>query len=64
MRVKFYDAVLKTLGCKRIFEFPGAVAYGNQVPEFWVQTPIDGKPAAVGNGTHFGFNAASQKQVQ
>lgn len=61
---RFYDSVLATLGCKRIMEHPGAVAYGKQFPEFWVQTPIDGKPAVVGNGTHFGFIAGSKEAVQ
>lgn len=59
----FYDAVLKTLGAKRIMDFPGAVAYGKELPEFWVQTPIDGKAASVGNGTHFGFLATSKEMV-
>lgn len=59
----FYDAVLPTLGCTRIMEHPGAVAYGREFPEFWVQTPIDGRPASVGNGTHFGFIAASKEAV-
>lgn len=59
----FYDKVLATLGCRRIEEFPGAVAYGKRFPEFWVQTPIDGRPAAVGNGTHIGFIAATRDQV-
>ena len=35
--VAFYDAVLGTLGCKRVLDFPNAVAYGKQFPEFWVQ---------------------------
>jgi len=61
---RFYDKVLATLGCKRIMEHPGAVAYGRQFPEFWVQTPIDSKPAQVGNGTHFGFVADRKEQVQ
>jgi catechol 2,3-dioxygenase-like lactoylglutathione lyase family enzyme len=61
---KFYDRVLPTLGCKRIMEHPGAVAYGKLFPEFWVQTPLDGKPAIIGNGTHFGFVAASAQAVQ
>ena len=39
--VTFYNKVLPTLGCKKIEEFPGAIAYGKQFPEFWVQTPID-----------------------
>lgn len=60
---QFYDALLATLGCRRIMEHPGAVAYGRVYPEFWVQLPIDGKPASVGNGTHFGFFAASKAEV-
>ncbi len=42
---------------------PGATAYGKRYPEFWVQTPIDGKPATLGNGTHIGFMAGDQAQV-
>ena len=61
--VKFYDRVLATLGAKRVMEHPGAVAYGKLYPEFWVQTPIDGQPANVGNGTHFGFVAANKQAV-
>jgi catechol 2,3-dioxygenase-like lactoylglutathione lyase family enzyme len=61
--VAFYDKVLPTLGCKRIMEHPGAVAYGKQFPEFWVQTPIDGNPASVGNGTHIGFIAPTKEAV-
>jgi catechol 2,3-dioxygenase-like lactoylglutathione lyase family enzyme len=61
--VAFYDAVLPTLGCKRMMEHPGAVAYGKIYPEFWVQTPIDGQPASVGNGTHIGFSAPTKASV-
>lgn len=59
----FYDAVLPTLGCRRVMEHPGAVAYGKAFPEFWVQTPADDAPAGVGNGTHVGFIAASRAAV-
>jgi catechol 2,3-dioxygenase-like lactoylglutathione lyase family enzyme len=55
--LQFYDRVLPTLGCKRIMQHPGAAAYGKLYPEFWVQTPIDGNPAWLGNGTHVGFLA-------
>jgi catechol 2,3-dioxygenase-like lactoylglutathione lyase family enzyme len=61
--VKFYDRVLSTVGARRVMQHPGAVAYGKQLPEFWVHTPLDGKPAQVGNGTHFGFSAASKQVV-
>ncbi|MGG6295916.1 VOC family protein [Leptolyngbya sp. AN02str] len=61
--VAFYDRVLPTLGCKRMMEHPGAVAYGKQYPEFWVQTPFDGQTATVGNGTHIAFMAATKEEV-
>ena len=61
--VAFYDRVLPTLGCSRLHEYPGAIAYGKQFPEFWVQTPIDGEPASAGNGTHVGFIAPSRQAV-
>jgi catechol 2,3-dioxygenase-like lactoylglutathione lyase family enzyme len=59
----FYDAVLGALGIGRVMEHPDAVAYGRVYPEFWVQTPIDGRPSSVGNGTHFAFGASSREQV-
>jgi catechol 2,3-dioxygenase-like lactoylglutathione lyase family enzyme len=59
----FYDKALAALGCRRILEHPGAVAYGKLYPEFWVQTPIDGKPASIGNGTHIGFAAPAKEAV-
>ncbi|MEB3360197.1 MAG: VOC family protein [Synechococcales bacterium] len=60
----FYDRVLATLGCRRMMEHPGAIAYGKRYPEFWIGTPIDGQPAAVGNGTHVGFIAPTKEAVQ
>ena len=59
----FYDAVLATLEIVVVMEHPGAVAYGRQFPEFWLQVPHDGKPASVGNGFHLGFIASSKQQV-
>lgn len=59
----FYDAVLATLQIGVVMEHPGAVAYGREFPEFWVQLPHDGGTAAVGNGSHFGFLATSREQV-
>lgn len=60
----FYDAVLATIGARRVLEHPGAVAYGKQFPEFWVQTPFDEAPAGTANGVHFGFMAPSREAVQ
>jgi hypothetical protein len=57
----FYDKVLAVLGCRRIMEHPGAVAWGRMFPEFWIQTPYDGGKATVGNGVHVGFIAGSRE---
>lgn len=62
--VEFYDKVLPTLGCQRMMEHSGAVAYGKQFPEFWIHIPIDGQSATVGNGTHFGFLAPTKASVR
>lgn len=61
--VVFYDRVLATLGCRRVVEHPGAVAYGREYPEFWIQRPYNGAPASVGNGTHIGFFAPDRDAV-
>jgi len=61
--VEFYDAVLPVLGCKKLMEYSFGVAYGKQFPEFWVQSPIDGTRASVGNGTHICFLAESKEAV-
>ncbi len=61
--IAFYDKVLPTLGCRKIMEHPGAAGYGRAFPEFWVQTPIDGRPATVGNGSHVGFIADTREAV-
>lgn len=62
--VAFYDAVLGAIGCQRIdMGHKGATAWGKAFPEFWVQTPIDGEKATIGNGTHFGFMVNSKDEV-
>jgi catechol 2,3-dioxygenase-like lactoylglutathione lyase family enzyme len=61
--VDFYDKVMQTLGCRQLMAHPGAVAYGRGFPEFWLQTPYDGKPATVGNGVHIGFIANTKEEV-
>jgi len=64
--VKFYDAVLATVGASRILDFSefNAVAYGKKFPEFWVGAPHDGGNAQAGNGTHFAFIVSSKEAVQ
>ena len=61
---KFYDAVLGSLGYKRLMEFlPYALAYGEKRPEFWIQLPHNQRPMSVGNGVHLGFIARTKDQV-
>ncbi len=62
--VAFYDAVLGSMGIRKIMEFDTAVAYGRAYPEFWVHPPANGAPASVGNGSHFAFGARSKDEVQ
>ncbi|MEM7508203.1 MAG: VOC family protein [Pseudomonadota bacterium] len=62
--VAFYDAVLATIGAKRLIEHPDTVAYGRVYPEFWIGVPLDDEPASVGNGTHVSFWASSQEEVR
>lgn len=61
----FYDAVLATVGAKRLFEHEDAIAYGKVFPEFWVHTvPFDGGKAETANGVHFAFFASSEEMVK
>ena len=59
----FYDKVFSALGIACLEEYPGIVGYGRQLPEFWIHTPLDGKVASVGNGTHVAFFARSKEEV-
>ena len=61
--VAFYDTVLPVLGCRRVMEHPGAVAWGKAFPEFWLHEPIDGARATNANGMHVGFIASSREAV-
>jgi catechol 2,3-dioxygenase-like lactoylglutathione lyase family enzyme len=63
---KFYDAVLKALGYKRVADYsPHTIAYGESKdrPEFWIGHPHDQGIPSAGNGTHFGFVAKSKGAV-
>ena len=60
----FYDAVLPALGIGLVMEVEEGRAYGRAYSEFWVQRPLDGAPASVGNGAHVSFFATSKAQVE
>ncbi|MBI1251251.1 MAG: VOC family protein [Alphaproteobacteria bacterium] len=66
----FYDAVLAPLGMQPVYpvEINGqlvGVGYGDtpDKPTFWIQFPINGQPASMGNGVHIAFTAATREAV-
>lgn len=65
----FYDAALAPLGITPIFpvEIGGqlvGVGYGEgEKPTFWIQLPINGQPATLGNGVHIAFLAPTRACV-
>jgi len=64
----FYDAVLAPLGMTPVMpvEINGqlvGVGYGEKSPSFWIQLPINGQAASMGNGVHIAFTAATREAV-
>lgn len=61
---KFYDAVLATLGIKRVMNFGDkASLWGKGAPEFMVTKPGNGEAACHANGGTIGFAAPSRAAV-
>jgi len=66
--VAFYDAVLGVLGYERTWIAEAGAGYGARdelgIDTFWLNKPIDGRPANVGNGTNVAFVASSRESVR
>src|SRR5215813_6784456 len=66
---RFYDAVLAPLGMDPVFPVAingrlVAVGYGiGDKATFWIQFPVNGQPASMGNGVHIAFNAKTRAAV-
>jgi catechol 2,3-dioxygenase-like lactoylglutathione lyase family enzyme len=61
---KFYDAVLATLGSKRLMNFDDAASlWGKDAPEFMVTKPANGLSATWANGGTIGFAAPTRAAV-
>jgi catechol 2,3-dioxygenase-like lactoylglutathione lyase family enzyme len=58
----FYDAVLATLGGKRIMDFGPVVGYGTGRPTFWIGPVAAGQPAET-RESHIAFTAADRASV-
>ena len=56
----FYDAVFFAIGVRRLHESPHAIAYGVNLPSFWIVTR--GRLPAPGYG-HLAFRAAGRVAV-
>lgn len=57
---RFYDALF---GKPARTDDKGRMSYGRRGAVFMVSTPIDGRPATVGNGSTIGFNFDSPAEV-
>ncbi len=68
---RFYSAFLPALGYE-LEEIHGDLSYALRkqpdqpfaLPEFYVKSPFDGRPASAGNGSMIAFEARNQKQVR
>ena len=60
----FYDAVMATIGARRIMEHGAGIGYGRTFPEFWANLPRESRGAvASGAGAHICFNASDPDAV-
>ncbi len=60
----FYDAILNVFEYKPgVFDEKGRCFYFTKTGIFAISTPIDGKPAAKGNGSTIGFAAKTKEDV-
>ena len=61
----FYDELLKPLGLVCHMSFPNGAGYGlaGGRPQLWIVSPIDERPASVGNGITVGLDAPNRAAV-
>jgi catechol 2,3-dioxygenase-like lactoylglutathione lyase family enzyme len=60
----FYDPIMALLGFRRLKNYSMSADYGVGEIQFSVETPVDGKPASVGNGVHICFQALDRGMVR
>jgi catechol 2,3-dioxygenase-like lactoylglutathione lyase family enzyme len=65
--VSFYDQILAVLGHERRWKGDSGAGYGKGdergIDTFWVNKPLNGELATVGNGTNVCFVAPTRKAV-
>jgi catechol 2,3-dioxygenase-like lactoylglutathione lyase family enzyme len=57
---RFYDAIFRALGARRMLDSPHAIAYGVNDPELWIV--VRGRPPAAGYG-HVALRASGKAAV-
>lgn len=60
---RFYDAVLATLGLRKLEERPATVAFGKSYSEFWINHRPEMTPLPAGHGTHIALRARDRARV-
>jgi catechol 2,3-dioxygenase-like lactoylglutathione lyase family enzyme len=60
---RFYDAALKPIGYKRLYDSAEALGYGAQNPEFWVMQGDQPATEDAMAGLHFCLDAESRSAV-
>ncbi len=60
---RFYDAVLPIVGILPMKHTETGADYGSGQILFSIETPVDGNPATVGNGSHVAFAAGDRAMV-
>lgn len=60
---RFYEAVLPIVGLTLMADSDRALDYGSGHFQFSVETPVDGQPATVGNGSHVAFGVEDRGMV-
>lgn len=63
--VSFYDAILTTLGYRKLITVPGdkAVGFGKRFPSFWIHSAPISNATSSKIGTHIAFVANSRQLV-
>jgi catechol 2,3-dioxygenase-like lactoylglutathione lyase family enzyme len=61
---RFYEALLATLGYRRLVTRPGTVGFGKKYPEFWLNERRAMTPADPDSGSHICLRAPGVEAVQ
>jgi len=61
--VRFYQAVLATLGFTQLETRPATVGFGKKYPEFWINLRTGAATVPPGSGAHICFRARSNELV-